>query len=58
MRVDGLIIVSNVAVNLSINALTGSIGLDVLMDVNVSMFVSAMTAFAFDMLDPLEEFRC
>ena len=45
IRVDVLIIVSNVAV-------------DLLMDVNVNMCAGEMTSFEFVMPGPLAEFRC
>ena len=61
-----MIIVSSVAVDLFMDAVTdiirgflvniGVVGM--LVDVKVNMFVSAMIAFKFAMLDPLEGFRC
>ena len=60
-----VIIVSNVAVELLMNAVTdimrgvlSNIDVDVLGDVNVNIFAVSMTAFEFVMSDPLEEFRC
>ena len=57
---------SDVVVDLFMDAVTdiirgfliniGVVGM--LEDVNVNMFVSAMIAFKFAMLDPLEGFRC
>ena len=65
MRVNVLIIVSDVAVELLIGALTltmrgvlTNIGADVLMDVNVNVFAGVMTAFRFAMPCPFEDFRC
>ena len=67
MRVDVLIVVSNVAVDLLMDALTGiilgllanNIGVDVLVEVNVNAFAGVITAFDFPMPGrPLEEFRC
>ena len=65
IRVDAVIIVSNVAVELLMNAVTdiirgvlSNIDVDVLVDVNVNMFAVSMAAFEFVMSDPLEEFRC
>ena len=57
MRVDVLIIVSAVAVDLLMDALT-DIGVDVLVGVNVNVFAGAMAAFEFVMPLPLEEFCC
>ena len=66
MRVDVPTIVSNVAVDLLMVALTGirlgllaNIGVDVLVDVNVNVSGRVMTAFEFAMPGrPLKEFRC
>ena len=67
MRVDVLIVTSNVAVDLLMDALTvirlgllaNNIGVDVLVDVNVNVYAGVMTAFEFPMPGrPLEEFRC
>ena len=65
IRVDEVIIVSNVAVELLMNAVTdiirgvlSNIDVDVLVGVNVNIFAVSMTAFEFVMSDPLEEFRC
>ena len=60
-----LIIVSDMAVDLLMNVLAGkiigvltNIGVEVLVDANVNVFVGAMAAFAFATSDPFEEFRC
>ena len=60
-----VIIVSNVAVELLMNAVTdimrgvlSNMDVDMLVDVNVNIFAVSMTAFEFVMSDPLEEFRC
>ena len=65
IRVDVVIVVSNVAVELLMNAVTdmmrgvlSNIDVDVLVDVNVNRFPVSMNAFEFVMPDPLEEFRC
>ena len=66
MRVDMLIIVSKMAVDLLKIALTDTIcavltniGVGVLFDVNVTVLSVVMTAdFEFDMSGPLEEIRC
>ena len=63
MRVD-MSIVSNLAVDLSIDALTNiirdvlpNIDVDVLVDVNLNAFADVMIAFEFAMPGPLEDFR-
>ena len=60
-----LIIVSNLAVSLLVDALTNilrgvlpNIDVDVLVDVNVNAFADVIIAFEFAMPGPLEEFRC
>ena len=60
-----LIIVSNMAVDLLIDALTDiirgvltNIGVGVLEDVNINMFAGVMATFEFVVSCPLEEFRC
>ena len=65
IRVDAVIIVFNVAVELLMNAVTdiirgvlSNIDVDVLVGANVNIFAVSMTAFEFVMSDPLEEFRC
>ena len=65
MRVEVLIIVSDVAVNLLMDAFTAmirgvlnNIDVGMLVDVNVDVFADVMTAFEFIMSGPLEEFRC
>ena len=65
IRVDAVIIVSNVAVELLMNAVTdimrgvlSNMDVDMLVDVNVNIFAVSMAAFEFVMSDPLEEFRC
>ena len=64
-RVDVMIVVSNVTVDLLMNVLTviisdivTNIAVGVLVGVNVNVFVSVITAFAFARSDPFEEFRC
>jgi hypothetical protein len=64
IRVDVLIIVSNLTVDLLMDALTdiirdvlSNIDVDVLADVNVNVFAGVMTAFEFATSGPLEEFR-
>ena len=58
IRVDVLIIVSDMAVDLLMDTLTGIIigdmGVDVLVDVNVNLFAGLMTALEFVMPEPLE----
>ena len=60
-RVKSLIIVSNVTVDLSIDALTADSltdnDVDVLADVNANVFVDVIAAVEFAMPCPLEEFR-
>ena len=61
MRVEVLIIVSNVAVDLLMDAFTAIIrgvlnNIDV--DVLVNVFGDVMTAFEFVISDPLKEFCC
>ena len=63
--VAALIIESDVAVDLLLDALTGIIrgvrtnmGDDMLVDVNANVLALLMTVFEFDMPDPLEEFGC
>ena len=65
MRVDMMIVVSEVAVGLLMDALTDmilgvltSIGVEVLVDVNVNVFAGLMTALECAMPSPLEKFRC
>ena len=65
MRVEVLIIVSNVAVDLLMDAFTAiirgvlnNIDVGILVDVNVDVFGDVMTAFEFIMTGPLEDFRC
>ena len=65
MWVEILIIVPNMAVDLVMDALTEmirgirtSIGVDVLMDVNVNAFVGVMVVFEFVTSDTLEGFCC
>ena len=61
-RVDVLIIVSNVAVDLLMDALTGilrrgvltNIDIDALVNANGNVFAGAMTTFEFAMSGPLE----
>ena len=60
-----LIIVSNMAVDLLIDALTEiklgvmtNIDIGVLVDLDVNVFAEVMAAFDFAMPGPLEEFRC
>ena len=57
MRVDVMIVVSNVAVDLLMDALT-AIMLEVLISMDVNVFVGVMPAFEFAMSSPLENFRC
>ena len=61
IRVGVMIIVSNLAVGLSMDALTGflaDIDVDVLVGVYVNVFAGVKTAFEFSMSGPLEDFRC
>ena len=65
MRVDVLMIVSDVAVGLLMDGLRGilravltNIGVDVLVDVNVNASAGVMTAFEFAMPCPFKDFRC
>ena len=65
MRVDALVIVSNVTVDLLMDALTGIIrrgvrtdDVGVLVDLNVNVLPHAMTAFEFAVPEPFEGFRC
>ena len=60
-----LIIVSEMAVGLLIDTLTDiilgvltNIGVYIMVEVNVNVFVSVITAFEFAMSDPFGEFRC
>ena len=65
-RVDVLSIVSGMAVDLLMDALTEifgvltniDIGVNVLVDVNVNVFAGVMTGFEFVMPGPWEKFRC
>ncbi len=52
-----LIIVSNVAVDLWVDVLTG-IDVDVLMEGNVNVFAGVMTTLEFAIPGPLEKGRC
>ena len=65
MRVDVLTIMSDVTVNLLIDALADIIlrvltnsDVGVLVDVNINVFAGVMTAFEFAMPGPLEELCC
>ena len=65
LTVDVLIIVSGMAVDLLLDALTDitrgvrtNMGVDMLADVNATVLALLMTVFEFDMPDPLEEFGC
>ena len=63
MRVDVLIIVSNVAVNWLMGASTGNvvlnnIDIDVLVDVNVNVFAGGIISFEFDTPGPLAKCCC
>ena len=64
MRVDVLIIVSDMAVDLLMDVLTDIIlglltnfGVGMLMDANVNVFAGVIIAFECAMTDPLEVFR-
>ena len=57
MRVNVMIVVSNVAVDLLMDALT-AIMLEVLISMDVNVFAGVMSAFEFAMSSPLENFRC
>ena len=65
MRVEVLIIVSDVGVDLLIAALTDisrvmltDIGIGVLVGMNVNVFADVMAAFEFDVPGPSKEFCC
>ena len=66
MRVDVLIVTSNVAVDLLMDALTdirlgllaNNIGVGVLGDVNVNVFLGVSTVFEFARSETVEDFRC
>ena len=57
VRVGVMVIMSDVAIDLLVDGLTGitfGVGVDVLMGVNINVFSGVMTAFEFAMPDPLE----
>ena len=61
VRVGVMVIMSDVAIDLLVDGLTGimfGVGVDVLVGLNIKVFSGVMTAFVFDRPDPLEEFRC
>ena len=57
VRVGVMVIVSDVAIDLLVDGLTGitfGVGVDVLVGLNIKVFSGEMTAFEFAMSDPLE----
>ena len=57
VRVGVMVIVSDVAIDLLVDGLTGitfGVGVDVLVGVNIKVFSGVMTAFVFAIPDPLE----